>query len=214
MGYFRHHGSKLNIYDAPKSGGTTIRSWILHKNDGKCLLRGDKYKHPTPNHYIKLNNYNYRISWFQEFPWDSICVKRDPVERFISGYKDKILKENYLKRKISIDEFTDKFYSIMKNKRVHPTCKEQPKNFPRLPYLWYHFAPQHKQFGKNLDYYTEIFTMEDISTKLKDFLEDRWKVDLPQIHTRKSKNVPLNISEDTRNKIKEIYAEDYRLGWC
>ena len=56
--------------------------------------------------------------------------------------------------------------------------------------------------------------MDEINTSLKEYLEDKWKIHLPQIHTRKGKSIDLKLSGDLITKIKNIYKEDYNLGWC
>ena len=211
MGYFRDLKHELNIYDAPKAGGTTLRSWILFKTHGDCMLGKGEYVAPKREHYVKLKD--YRVAWFTKLPLKSICIKRDPVERFLSCYKDKILRENYVKQKYELEYFVDNFELMMKHPMIHPSTKTQPRSFQRLPYIWYHFAPQHKQFGKDLSYYDRVFSMDEINTSLKEYLEDLWKVNLPQIHTRKSKSIDLNVTEDLIAKIKDIYKEDYDLGW-
>lgn len=205
MGLYRDKKNKFNIYDAPKVGGTTIRSWILYSKYGKTMLNNTRYKSPTRQHYKKTENI-IEVDWFREVENSSICIKRDPVERFVSCYKDKILRENRC-NKISIDKLIDNFESIMtKHKSLHQHGR-------KVPFLWYHFAPQAKQFGTNFDYYEEVFDLSEINTRVKEYLEDMWKINLPCLHTRKGNSMDIQLSDSQKSIIKNIYDIDYKIGW-
>ena len=80
--------------------------------------------------------------------------------------------------------------------------------------MWYHFAPQFKQFGKDLSYYDQVFDISEMNTSVKEYLEDKWKIDLPQLHTRKGNSTSIKLTEYQIKRIKDIYKEDYRIGWC
>ena len=206
MGLYRDNKHKFNIYDAPKVAGTTIRSWILCSKYGKPMLNSTNYKAPTKEHYDKTKQI-IEINWFKKVEYPSICIKRDPIERFASCYKDKILKEGRCEG-ICINELLDNFqYTMNKYKDLHPHGK-------KVRYVWYHFAPQFKQFGKDLSYYDQVFDISEMNTSVKEYLEDKWKINLPQLHTRKGNSASIKLTEYQIKRIKNIYKEDYRIGWC
>ena len=166
----------------------------------------------------------------------NICITRDPVKRFISCYNDKIIKENRWKAipdmqsPLDIDIFLENLTNLSKltkkKKKKNKSILKKISNIKSLflqkddlmrNYLWYHFAPISKQYGDKLDYYERIFTMEEINTELKVFLENKWKVELPLIHTRDATSsttlkLPV-LSESQLQRIKSFYSADYENGW-
>lgn len=204
MGLYRDTKHKFNIYDAPKSGGTTLRSWILYQKYGRTMLNNTEYNAPTNEHYKRTRD--VQCIWFKKTFNPSICIKRDPVDRFISCYKDKIIKEGNCNR-VSIDELLDNFQHYMKTfDKPHPHGR-------RVKYVWYHFAPQVYQFGKDKSYYKHIFDLSEMNTSVREYLQDTWKIDLPQLHTRKAKSSDIVLTPTQIKKVESIYKLDYETGW-
>ena len=206
MGLYQDKKHKFNIYDAPKGGGTTIRSWIICSKGGSPSLDGTEYNAPKGSHYKALKQ-DVQIIWFKKVKYPSICIKRDPVERFISCYKDKILKEGKCDR-IGVNQLLDNFQRTMnKYDKLHPSGR-------KVKYVWYHFAPQVRQFGKDLSYYEHVFDISEMNTSVKEYLEDKWKINLPPVHARRGKSSTLKLTEDQIRRVKQIYKKDYEVGWC
>ena len=214
MGIYIDTENKFSVYDVPKGGGTTIRSWVNYAGSGnlnlKCEYSGDsEYLAPTTEHYSLLENEweCYVCDWFREVEGESIAVKRDPVERFLSCYEDKVLREGF-SLNVEFDEFLDNFEEILKNDtRKHSSNK-------KLGYLWYHFAPQVYQLGRDINYYKKIFDTNEIGTSVKTYLEQKWNIKLPDSHCRKNTKRSIILTNEQEEKIKEIYKEDYLIGWC
>lgn len=208
MGIYKDKKNNFSIYDAPKIGGTTIRSWVNYYKTGNLNLHheGNGYISPTPFHYSVIKDQDYVLDFFEESLFERVVIKRDPVTRFISCYSDKVIKEGNISYFKSIDNFLDNFYDIVKS---HPQKFSDNKN---LGYMWYHFAPQVNQFGYNIKYYDKVFDISEIPTKVKLYLEQKWNIQLPEIHTRKNLN-KINLNNEQVEKVKQIYKEDYKVGW-
>lgn len=208
MSYFTDPNNNFNIYDAPKCGSSTIRAWIYYAGTGDLHLQkiaGDYYTGGN-NETSQLNEWGYKLDYFMELPGESICIKRDPVSRFISCYQDKVLKEGKLNR-ISIDNLLENFEEIIRS-NDHPHMSN-----PKVNFLWYHFAPQAELFGKDQSYFSRVFDLSEVGTGLKTYLENKWEIELPEVHCRKRAGSSISITEEQKNKIKEIYSIDYDCGW-
>ena len=212
MGRFIDQENGFAIYNAPKGGGTTIRSWIYFAKTGELAIQneGGGYLNQKPKTYKQLKNIGYEVCNF--IPWalgPSICIVRNPVDRFISAYKDKIIREKKCGNPPpSLSEFIDDF------ERLITTNDHQHGANPNLRYLEHHFAPQTLIFGENKDYFQHIFMMHEISTNLKSYLEKQWGVELPNIHCRKvQKNKTIVPSQGDRKRIEEIYKADFSCEW-
>jgi len=199
------------VRDVPKGGGTTIRSWVgVYLLKRELTLRPYGYSDYLLNvdpHFSHIHTMGYKIDIYSEFSGESICITRDPVERFISCYRDKVIKEGMLR--ISIDDLLDNWDSIIVNDDNHSGWDHE------YNYAWYHFAPQVHQLGPSRDNYTKVFDISEMSTGVRSYLEDKWKTPLPELHTRNSKSGrKIVLTEDQIRRVKEIYKDDYQAGWC
>lgn len=210
MAYFIDEERKFIVYESPKTGGTTLRSWINYAATGELMISGTKeYYHESPNVYSLLDDYGYDYSEFKSFDgYETLCIKRDPVNRFISCYTDKILREGQIQN-CDLDNFIDNFDEILKEHPfMHPSLKGK-----NIGFLWYHFVPQTYHIGDKKEYYDYVIDTNEITTKLKPFLEEKWDIKLPNIHTRKQDIVKISLSKYQIEKVKEIYKSDYESGW-
>ena len=234
MGHFISKDNNLVIYDAPKTGGTTIRFWIYFYLYGKLpeyLTRTDssnqkddlKYIH-SPKKFSKiLKGYNQvRFSKYSN-KFQKICIYRDPVERFISCYNDKIISEGKWKRipgmkdPMDVDAFIEgiKFLKpklIWRFKRLLGIGNDQRKN-----YINFHFQSLTYHYGNDPNYFDKVFDIKDLNSKLKPFLEDIWNIELPEIHTRNSDAINQEkikfLPDDIKNKVIKMYSIDYESEW-
>lgn len=217
MGYFTDHSKKFTIYDIPKGGGTTIRSWIKYKEN-----HGDLIFVECKNGYMfdKSNSskiVGYKLDWFNPIEGERVCVKRDPIERFVSCYNDKIIRENCMSyrgwkgKPPILDDFIQNFDSYIKKYDINHIGSTSNK---KLNYLYHHFAPAYTILGDRLDYFNIIFDMDQINTDLKKYLEDKWDIKLPDYHTRKQVNKKTEMSDESLMKLKHMYRKDYEIGWC
>lgn len=207
MGLFTDPNNNFTLYDVPKGGGTTIRSWITYAGTGEYQLAGSpEYYHESPKAYQLLEDWGYESVFFRAVGGDRVCVKRDPVERFVSCYKDKVVNEGRIPG-ISVNDLLNNFDEIIhENDLPHPSNNE-------IGYLWFHFAPQVEQLGRDYSYYTHVFDINEVGTGLKKYLESKWDIVLPDLHCRNNKST-IELTEQQVSKIKDIYAEDYITGWC
>jgi len=91
---------------------------------------------------------------------------------------------------------------------MHPSLKGK-----NIGFLWYHFVPQTYHIGTEKQYYDIVIDTNEITKKLKPFLEGKWDIKLPNIHTRKQNIEKISLSECQIRKVKEIYKSDYESGW-
>ena len=204
MGIYKN--KDFAFYISPKTGGTTIRSWLVYSETETLELvnSGNGYLEQNGIGNQMIVNMGYYFKQFKEVKSPiKVCVKRDPVSRFLSCYTDKVLREGIVK--VSIDE-------LLSNWDCLKTGREDPLK-PGSYYLENHFLPQTYYLGSNIDYYDHVFDVSEVGTKVKKFLEEKLDCTLPELHTRKQEKKP-ELTNDQVAKIKEIYAVDYKNGWC
>lgn len=208
MSYFVDEENGFTVYEAPKNGGTTLRLWICYAGTGEVIKSSDsEYYTGNARTYNLLQEWGYVNGEYADTGTpESVCIIRDPVDRFISCFYDKVIKEGRLK--VTIDDLLNNFDEIL------DSC-ELKMNDGKTNFMKFHFAPQTYHFGSNKEAYTKVFNVSDIDQGLRRYLEHKWNVGLPALHARNSGGAAkFDLTTGQIAKVKEIYAEDYNNGWC
>ncbi len=191
---------KLIYYPCPKNANTSAKMFFAkHLNvDQHYLFLGDQIPQAdqTAEDYEGKQNIIKLIPSKQPFEKKKVdikcCLVRDPIKRFISAYKNRILFHRDIQFKDhSIDAILEKL---------------ENNNFENK-----HFLPQTYFLGNDLDYYTFWSTTDNLSIfveKVNDFFEK--KIDFPKIQTGGS-NFKINLSSPQIKKIEKIYIKDFML---
>ncbi len=190
----------LVYYPCPKNANSSAKLFFLkHLGlESKFIFIGDKIplfeqKKSDFKGYNNLVNFIPTKQFFTEIKADyKCCIIRDPLKRFLSAYKNRILFHKDLQfRNYSIDMILEKLEnSLFENK---------------------HFLPQSYFLGNSLNYFSFYADTKNISKfeeKVNEFFEK--KVSFPKIQTQGSdKNIELNINQISR--VRQIYKNDYKL---
>lgn len=192
-----------------KVGSTTLRNWIYYKLKGKFqLVKNGDYIFDVGDVPITVRSNGYVLDLYEDSDLESVCIKRDPVKRFLSCYKDKILKEKFCGG-VDLDTFLDRYDEFV-DVNAEPMLGDSKYGF-----VWYHFCSQTKQLGADKSVYHKVFDISEVDTGVRTYLESKWKIELPTLHCRSSKGMHSSFEVTTKqiDRIKEIYREDYDNGW-
>lgn len=178
--------SKSFVYHpAPKCGCSTMKEVILRANgiDGRW-----KPAQEFPHRFIPCVKFN-------EVKADvKMCVVRDPIERFISGYSNRVLFHKDIKP-IEFNKFVDNFEYFYK----------------KVPIFRHHFTPQTWFVGKDPKYYTNIFFVNEMSDAI-DFVSDFFEVEPVYVRNQTGgSNLKPIPNEKQKEFIRDFYKEDYRF---
>lgn len=190
---------KLVYYPCPKNANTSIKMFLVKhlKIENKFEYRDDvpRYLRKPDRHYILpsissfLTNY---VKFHKIKAHYKMCVIRDPIERFISAYENRILfhkDSNFLN--MSVNEIIEE----MSN-----------KNFKNR-----HFIPQNYFLGNNLKYYTHIYTLQTLNLlkyEINKFFNS--EIDFPHLQKNKKDKTTV-LTKYQISKLMDIYAEDYNI---
>ncbi len=191
---------KLAFYPCPKNANTSAKLFFLkHLGiENEFIFIGDtipSYKQTNNDLKGKKNLINF-LPLQQPFTKMNIdikcCLIRNPVDRFVSSYKNRILfhKDKGYKNH-SINMILDKLEAgLFENK---------------------HFLPQSFFLGDDLNYFTFYANVKNIKffkDKINDFFGRR--IEFPKLQTG-GKEFDVNLNNSQLNRISKIYAKDFEL---
>lgn len=137
------------------------------------------------------------------------CVIRDPVDRFLSAFTDRIRKNPnwaYL-RETTVSEFLGN----IDDPKYTSSEDVLPLTFEAYKDAKFHTKPLVHFLGKNSSYYTHIFNINQIG-EVKKLIEENSGVKLPELVLNKMQPFeapPLSLEEI--DQIKKRYKEDYDI---
>tara|TARA_B100000963_G_scaffold144202_1_gene125624 strand:+ start:2928 stop:3554 length:627 start_codon:yes stop_codon:yes gene_type:complete len=194
------NNKKLIYYPCPKNANTSAKMFFAkHLNiDKNFLFLGDEIPQieQTPDQYSGKQNIIGIIP--SKLPFRKInvdikcCIVRDPIKRFISAYKNRILYHRDIQFK---DHSIDMVLEKLENNKFENK----------------HFLPQTYFLGEDLNYYTFWSTTEEVSffaDQVNDFFSR--KILFPKIQTGGS-DIKIKLTSSHISKIEKIYAKDFKL---
>lgn len=197
--YYRD--KKLSVCAAHKCGSTSIIQYLgeslkLHYNYEN--IKTTKSRTYIKKFFIDLNYWKIPETWKDIEDCDiKIVVVRDPVERLISVYNDRIIKRNRDNLQTKIKNF-DYFVCNLNDLR------EESRH------LYNHSQPQVEYIGTNTDRFTHIIKTDELANIFPTILG----IPTTKIfHLKKTtKKFPdIILSTQIKNKIYEYYKEDYLI---
>ena len=191
---------KLVYYPCPKNANTSAKLFFLkHLNlENKFIFISDKiplYKQKKSDFKGLENLINFLPTKqpFRKMEVDyKCCLVRDPLERFISAFRNRIL---FHKDIAFMDHSIDKILEKLENNLFENK----------------HFLPQNYFLGNSLNYfsfYSDVENNKIFVEKVNDFFEK--KIKFPRLQVGGSKN-NIELKKYQINRLKKIYENHYRL---
>ena len=199
MHVFDVYNNEIAYYTTPKCGSRTILAWV-------ALIKEPDLIHKYPSWFeesrqsIEYKDIRQRVKKYELLKHDQkirFCVIRDPVERFLSAFTNRILFHKKPNVDITITDFIDNFDNLMQQK-IYKDAQ-------------IHFTTQAHYIGKDPNLYTHIIDIKELN-KLKILLENHTNTKLPDLHLQKSGLIQKPIlTEDQVQWIKNKYSIDYEV---
>jgi len=169
----------LSLFTIPKNGGTNLWMWSLLMRTG------------TP---CEGNIYDHGWMCDGEVEPETMMIRRDPVDRFISGYRNFRDKRGWW---MGFAEFVERMPElIVTNGDLRHHLAPQSDYFPWMP----------------LEKVDHIFDFEDFP-RVKEFLEERWRRELPAYHAQKSRFDDFGVTDRRVELIQSYNVNDYIAGF-
>ena len=214
-----YFGPNIDVRLCLKNAYTTIRTaWVAYNPNipvkefvfnGQGQLFHDGWGGTTNRYHDIMKQQDV---WDIPFRYgtERICVKRDPVKRFISAvsYLDQIkLQSNHIANKkqyIDLSEVTsDDIDHIIQALKDHKLRDE-------------HFFSQSYFLGDK-NQYDRIYDITEVN-KLLEYLDSKvtMRVPVKGLWKNKTKGTAkrIELTKDQEIEVVKLYARDYANGWC
>lgn len=174
--------------------GYPITGEITSKTRTRRMLRNKNHLHHLGNtldiemSFAKENGINIDYLY---------AVTRDPIERFVSAYKDRILKKD-------TDGFTDKSLEF--------AIENLPSLISSATDFGLHARPQSHWLGNDIRIYKKVFNTHDLNSTFKPLVEKVANVCIPQIRENVSNDeINIELTPEQKQYLYNFYSSDYAL---
>ena len=192
-------GLGLIFYPVPKNAGTSIRNILFELEEGRPyhdpanLFR--IFGRPGPFLPVAVGNFT------------RIAILRDPVERFVSAFRNRVLQYGEINRE------------VMRQRGVPEELPEKPDfgtflgnlaEYRKIGQIAHHTNAQVFFLGKNPEFFDQLFSFSDLAP-LRQLLSERAgrELSLPRLRTGEGTRDAESPSPEQVEMLKRLYAEDY-----
>ena len=201
--FLNKNKQKLVFYPVKKNANTSAKLFFakhLGVEDKLFFFEDEKprYLH-TDSDYQKYSGKYDLIKFFVgEYEFEEVdiefksCIIRDPIERFVSAYKNRVL---YHKDKMFYNHSIDQIIEKLENGVFENN----------------HFNTQSHYLGNSLKYFDVVGNVSNIK-KFQDYINDFFnkKIIFPRLQTGGGDN-QISLNSSQIKKIRKIYDCDYQL---
>ena len=175
-------------HPAPKCCSTSVKQMIYNavgiKKDFNEMTEGWPHNELSkPINTIKFKQADADIR---------LCVLRDPVERFLSGYANRVKYKKIIKNPPEFDQFLENFNFYFENNES----------------VNHHFSPQTYFIGDDPLYYTHVYFDSEIE-KVVELINYIFSANIKNIRKQTGGKKPENLSDHQISLIKNFYEDDY-----
>lgn len=137
-------------------------------------------------------------------------VIRDPIKRFLSAYKNRILHYKDLTNSdfLKVEKFHE--FGLSEYPELNYFVRDLNKYMKVSLLIKHHFSPQSNSLVNDLSFYDlvcPIENMDNLENKLSQIVGNN--INIPQIQTKGPKINIKDLTQESLSKIIEFYAKDY-----
>jgi len=193
-----NNGQRISVTVANKCGSSTAISILGFPIIGSFRYRKE-IKKINRSQWQEINLQNTHCNFFKDVEY-KIAIIRNPVDRIISCYKDRI----YLKNKDSTQSFVKDFNYFIKNLHLIQKKSRDIKN---------HTQSLITSYGPNPNFFSHIFLTKNIGNQFIPLIEKISAVkNIPNNYYKNSFTAPdIIATSEEKEIIQNIYKEDYKI---
>lgn len=201
----------LGVSLFPKTGSTTFKYFLYEAEHGQAFERENRHIHiwARKNRIAPVKDCKYRL-----------ILIRDPIERFISCYNNKVLQMRLLDNM----EIGPLSLSNAEREFPYPSFDEFVDNFPeirKVPVINHHTKPISEFLGtRDLDVFSEVFTFDQMDN-LAERINQITDANVALSHRQNSANNDWDkalkradlssLTPSQFNYLTRLYSAEYRF---
>lgn len=188
--------NKILVSVANKCGSSTCITIMGYPFLGEFRYRKDTKQLPRNNwHVTSLNKMQTEV--IKSYPV-RVAIIRDPIERFVSCYKDRVCQRNKDNMRSQIPNFS----YFLKNIDV---IKQKSRDITN------HTKSLVSSYGIDTGLYTHIINTKNINTEFIPLIEKISEcTDIPVVYWKNSFAITdILVTEEEKTMLKKMYAIDY-----
>jgi hypothetical protein len=187
----RIKGTRFVYYPIPKCACTSLKTAIFEHNGPPKEGRYDE--NIGVHGWHGYGTYRWERRRLLLRPWlRAFCIIRDPIDRFVSGYRNRIVHHGDLGEVPTINEFALALEEhASANSAVH-----------------HHFAPMTEFVGRDPSIFHRIFTLNQLD-QIPNYLGVR--LNIPRTQEGGPKLTRSHLSDEALGHLQRYYADDYQI---
>ena len=198
---------KLVFFFCPKSGGTSLRAFLYHvengfpyresyvqgyKSDANSLIRNRRFRRAFQTNYQDFRRY---------------ALLRDPVRRFLSGYSNKVIAE----RVLSLEKLDERVpgHGLEPDPTLEEFVDQFADYFESVGTIGRHFSKQQAWIGNDPEFYEKIFRLDRVQ-ELVDYTNNAFSSEavMPRLRTEGPRIEVTELDPGLRRKIVNLVSDD------
>ena len=202
--FFVTNSPNIAYLRIPKCACTSIGNLLFQIDEGNPFENEPNQIRGVNVHSYFLKNKTYHdVSIFGDY--FKFTVIRDPIKRFISGYRNRVLYHNAL-------------LNLVEAKHIHkvPTLNEFALNlefyFRRNLEIEHHFAPQGFYLNGDLSFLDAVYKIENLAEVEKKLSQISKRTLTPVLSQTGGPKIKLgDLNKRAFRKLIDFYKSDYKL---
>jgi hypothetical protein len=209
---------KLAYFPIPKVACTSLKHTVFEINNGFYIRSPDddslpkkKMVRKCPIHLLYKTT-KYSLARHSELSdYKSFAVIRDPMQRILSGYSNRVLYHRALKKRPIVAAL------VKKNLPLDPDINQFVMNLEKYrkvsSEILSHTRPLRYFLGKDLSRFDKIFTIQQLP-EVANYLSQAVgrNINIPRFQTGGDKQSLSMLDDEAFNKLRELCRPDYLIA--
>jgi hypothetical protein len=181
----------VSVNVANKCGSSTVRGILGYPRINGIIRHIPRHLRPHNEYYEGEETVPFTVDY-------KFVIVRDPVERFLSIYRQRVLS-------ISADNITEEVTSFDYFVKNYEDIKNRYPDIEKNGHL------QTQEIGKDYQMYDSVFNTNSLAKKFRKRISKISEVEIPVVHLKNTRKAPDNfdVTDEHRKIIKELFSDDY-----
>lgn len=200
---------KLSYTPVPKTACTSLKTMFFEVENGWEFTPFKRNGREFHIHNVYPSSFFNPKLTERQADYNRIILVRDPILRFLSAYSNRVVHHRELSREKARKQLVT--HDLAPDPSLEEFVLKLPQYMKAVETIDHHTRPLVDFAGLDASFYTKVYRMSEIDDMLADIamLVGR-PLTLQRLQTGGPKLSIENLSSREIERLREIYAEDYR----